>query len=97
MNDYQVKIKNQYVDDDNFAIEMGTTSPRQAWWEMPLPHCPDCDGDLVWWENGYVPGTRRCIGKMKNGHYDLQGGCGSLFSVQTAAKGRVFLRRERMY
>ena len=64
-----------------------------AWHEMPLPACPDCGGDLVWWEAGYVPGTRKCLGhEVLAGKYDPNGGCGSLFSVQ-CQDGRVVVRR----
>ncbi len=34
---------------------------------IPLPLCPDCGGDLVWWEAGYVPGTRNCVGLPHGG------------------------------
>ena len=33
-----------------------------AWWDVPLPQCPDCGDDVVWYEAGYVPGTRKCVG-----------------------------------
>lgn len=46
-------------------IDMGPLLGR-AWWEVPLPACPDCGGDLVWYEAGYVPGTRKCMGKPTN-------------------------------
>ena len=55
--------------DDGLRIEMGPVTG--AWWDVPLPACPDCGGVLVWAEAGYVPGTRACVN------------CGSLFSVQT--------------
>lgn len=59
-----------------------------AWWEVPLTGlCPDCGGDLVWWEAGYVPGTRKCLGHPvsysdQGPRYDTDGGCGSLFAVR---------------
>jgi hypothetical protein len=55
--------------DDGLRIEMGPVTT--AWYDVPLPACPDCGRTLVWAEAGYVPGTRQCAG------------CGSLFSVQT--------------
>ena len=55
--------------DDGLRIEMGTVTG--AWYNVPLPACPDCGGEVVWAEAGYVTGTRQCTG------------CGSLFSVQT--------------
>jgi len=42
-------------------IEMGFVGDG-AWWEILLPPCPKCGGDLVWYEAGYVPGTRKCMG-----------------------------------
>jgi hypothetical protein len=56
---------------DAVHVNMGLVSARTAWWDIPLPPCPDCGGELVWDEAGHVPGTRLCMG------------CGSLFSVQT--------------
>jgi len=91
MSDYEVNIGGDYTVDDGLEIDMGALAPGQAWWEMRLPDCPDCGGDLVWWEAGYVPGTRKCLGKP-----DLDGGCGSLFSVQPGG-GRAYMRRERFY
>jgi hypothetical protein len=40
-------------------IDMGLVGDR-AWWDIPLPLCPKCGGNLVWYEAGYVPGTRKC-------------------------------------
>ena len=84
MAEYQVKIRGEYADDDGFRLDMPRTEPFQAWYEIPLPACPDCGGNIVWAEAGHVPGTRQCVA------------CGSLFSVQTG-EGKVFLRRERLY
>lgn len=44
------------------AVDLGPIGDR-AWWEVPLPSCPKCGGDFVWYEAGYVPGTRKCMGK----------------------------------
>jgi hypothetical protein len=40
-------------------IDMGLVGDR-AWWDIPLPLCPTCGGNLVWFEAGYAPGTRKC-------------------------------------
>ncbi|HEX7080196.1 MAG TPA: hypothetical protein VF329_04210 [Gammaproteobacteria bacterium] len=52
-------------------IDMGTLPPNTAWWDVPLPPCPDCGGHMTWHEAGYVPGARKCVT------------CGSMFSVET--------------
>lgn len=68
-------------------VEIPAGPVTWAWWEVPLPPCPDCGGDLVWWEAGYVPGTRRCVGhpirRDDDGApvYDPESGCGSLYTV----------------
>lgn len=41
-----------------------------AWYDVPLPPCPDCGGALQWAEAGWVPGARECAA------------CGSLFAVE---------------
>lgn len=51
-------------------LDLGSTAAC-AWWELPLPPCPDCGGVLESAEAGLVPGARRCEG------------CGSLFTVET--------------
>ncbi len=84
MSEYQVKIRGEYTADDGLKIDMPKTAPYQAWYEVPLPPCPDCGGDLLWWEAGHVPGTRKC------------NSCGSLFSVQTDG-GEVYLCREKLF
>ena len=38
----------------------GEVGPEDAWWSVPLPPCPACDGTVEWAEAGQVPGTRRC-------------------------------------
>lgn len=73
--DYQVMVRGEYVADDGLSIAMVSTDLHQLWYEVPLPPCPDCGGALAWGEVGYVPGTRRCVGRSP------QGGCGSMFSV----------------
>lgn len=92
---YQVKIRGEY--------DMPRTEPFQAWYEVDLPQCPDCGGNLIWWEAMYAPGTRKCMGqpdhysKDDEPVYREENGCGSLFSVQTDDASNVFLRRERFY
>lgn len=84
-------VQGRYVSADD-AADVAVISEEKpdscGWWEVPLPPCPDCGGDLVWWEAGYVPGTRKCLGQPE-GHedglplYDQDGGCGSLFTVES--------------
>ena len=38
----------------------GEVGPQDAWWSIPLPPCPSCNGTVEWAEAGQVPGTRRC-------------------------------------
>ena len=40
-------------------IDMGLVGDR-ALWDIPLPSCPKCGGNLVWFEAGHVPGMRKC-------------------------------------
>jgi hypothetical protein len=100
MTTYIVRIRNERSDDDGWGTDLGPVPPATAWWEVQLPPCPDCGGDMVWYEAGHVPGTRRCMGAPIRRHedsrpiYDHDGGCGSMFSVQ-ASGGRVMVRRER--
>jgi len=61
VNIYVVRGEDVPCDEiDDVAIDAGPITG--AWWEVPLPRCPDCGGDLVWYEAGYVPGTRKCLG-----------------------------------
>lgn len=83
-------------------IDLGELKGK-AWWEVPLPKCPICGGDLIWWEAGYVPGTRMCAGSPisivddplypdgKRRSYDATTGCKSLYSVSVIGD-RVILR-----
>lgn len=77
-------VGGEYVSDDEAEdVSVAAAPVIGAWWDVPLPACPDCGGTLVWWEAGYVPGTRRCVGPQRaDGSHDVDGGCGSLFSVQ---------------
>ena len=57
MTAYQVRIRGRTRrQDDGLVIDMGACAPGQAWWEIPLPPCPDCGGDLVWFEAGTCQG-----------------------------------------
>ena len=106
MSDYRVRMQGETTDDDELTIDMGAIAG--AWWDVPLPACPDCGGDVVWYEAGFGPGTRKCMGQPvavvddaaypdgKRRTYDEANSCGSMFSVQTDA-GRASLRRERFY
>jgi hypothetical protein len=101
MSGYTVRIKGQPGDEDDLEIDMGRLQVDQAWWELPLPPCPDCGGDIAWDETEYVAGTRKCLGSPIDQYdddrtYSEDGGCGSIFTVRTADK-RVTLRRERFY
>ena len=94
-SDYEVLIQGEHVQDDGLQIELGALREDQAWWEVPLPPCPDCAGDLVWYEAGYTPGTRKCMGKpTQDGSYSADGGCGSFFDVEPE-HGQVVLRRSK--
>ena len=62
---------------------------------VPLPPCPDCGGDLVWYEAGYTPGTRKCMGKpTTTAHILAMAGADLLFDVE-AEHGQVVLRRSK--
>lgn len=85
-DDVEYMIRGEYVDVDSEGLEWPCGPCIASWWDVPLPPCPDCGGDVVWWEAGYVPGTRRCVGKpiRKSGGqpaYNPDGGCGSMFAV----------------
>lgn len=88
---HQVRIGGELADDDGVELDLGPLAPGEAWWDKALPPCPDCGGTVLWWEAGYVPGTRKCIST------DAKEGCGSMFSVKVTPEGRVILRRERFY
>lgn len=81
-------VRGEYVDaDESLDVEIPAGPITGAWWEVSLQGlCPDCGGDLVWWEAGHVPGTRKCLGQPIEGtgddaKYAEDGGCGSMFSV----------------
>lgn len=72
-DDDVVLYRGEYVDADDappVRIDMGFLGSTDAWWSLPLPPCPDCEGAVVWRENGYVSGARGCVE------------CGSMFSVE---------------
>lgn len=75
--------------ENDVEIDMGPVTG--TWWDVPLPPCPDCGGAVVWYEAGYVPGTRKCVGqpiREENGQkvYSEAQSCGSLFSVRTITR-----------
>ena len=82
---YQVQIGEELAADDGWQQPLVRQEETQAWWDVPLPACPDCSEELVWYEAGYVPGTRKCQG------------CGSLFHVDAEPERGLFIRRERLY
>lgn len=77
-------------------INLGAVRPEyRTWWEVPLPQCPECGGDIVWFEAGYVPGTRKCMGapidpSAERPSYHADGGCGAFYRV-TTQDGHVYL------
>ena len=102
--DHICNVRGSYKKDDNYLEVLAADTrknPAKSWWEYELPKCPDCGGDVVWWEAGFVPGTRKCVGKpvkTKDGDEEhiLENGCGSLFSVREE-EFRLIFRRERFY
>jgi hypothetical protein len=101
MNAYQVQIWGELTDDDFWELDLGQVPPETAWYEVPLPRCPDCGGDLVWDEAADGPGTCKCAGKPIGScdgrpTYCLDGGCGSVFDVD-ARRGRVTLQRKQFH
>ena len=97
---YKVNIRGVYTEDDGYRLELGKLKPGEAWHDKPLPHCPDCGGDLICCEDGYLPGTRKCVGYSRlPGHkvYAKDGGCGSMFSVRTDDQQSIYIQRERFY
>ena len=88
----RVIIKGEENENDGLSINMGPVNG--SWYDISLPPCPDCGGDVVWFEAGYVPGTRKCVGKINNnGRYAIDGGCGSFFSV-AVHDNHVYLERQ---
>lgn len=68
------RVGGAYVDAGDATavhVDLGELPEGGAWWDVPLPACPDCGRDqLVWADAGLVPGARACVG------------CGSHFSVE---------------
>lgn len=94
-DEYTTVVKGESQPDDGLRVEIAV-EPRDWWSNLQDGDCPDCGGRWVWFEAGYVPGTRKCIE------------CGSLFTVLGAqydedrgesakARGVAVLRRERFY
>jgi len=47
-------------EDTGEVTVFGEVGPWDAWWSVPLPPCPACNGKVEWAEAGRTPGTRRC-------------------------------------
>jgi hypothetical protein len=77
--DYQVIIKGELEEDDGWSVDW----PGAGWMNLQSGICPDCCGEWVWAEAGYVPGTRKCRQ------------CGSMFSAMPGRKPTI--QRERCY
>ena len=103
MDEYFVIIRGVPAKDDGWSENREGAS----WDELQRGKCPDCGGDWVWFEAGYVSGTRKCLGKPtrtmdnpsfpdgKQNTYNPCGGCGSMFS---AIPGRnPTIQRARFY
>jgi len=82
MSDYECLIEGELKEDNGLKVDMGIV--LTAWFDIPLPPCPDCGAGLAEAEAGHVPGSRKCQG------------CGSFFSVEVE-NGRAHLRRDRFY
>lgn len=86
-------------------IDLGPLGEK-AWWEVDLPPCPDCGGDIAWFEAGYAPRTRKCLGKpikveviktettgeVSLPMYNKNGGCGAMYRIDVRNK-HAFLHR----
>ena len=57
MNSYQLQIWGELTDDAHWELDLGDPPPDTEWYEVPLPRCPDCGGDLVWDEANDGPGS----------------------------------------
>lgn len=82
--DYYVVRRDTKTDDDGWEVYAGRIEPGGAWWDVPLPACPDCGGTMQWVEAHRVPGARLCAG------------CGSWFQVSMKSWG-VSVARARFY
>ncbi|KKK90722.1 hypothetical protein LCGC14_2720150 [marine sediment metagenome] len=84
----QYVVRGEYIDADDIADTEIIAGPVvTTWWDVPLPPCPDCGGDIIWYEASYVPGTRKCMGAAITAHdgmpaHNPDGGCGSMFSAE---------------
>jgi len=98
MSEYEVKIRGEYVADDGLSIRLEESAPGT----VVMPPCPDCGGDVVCSQAGYVPGTVACVGPpvgtQANGRpiYESENGCGSLLH-QAGHWGQQVLTRERFF
>jgi len=77
--DYVI-VKGNAAQDDGLDVDMGPMDG--AWWEVPLPPCPDCGGKVVRYEACCGPATRRCAA------------CGSVFNVCSRADHCHLIREQ---
>lgn len=88
---YLTQIKGERREDDGLRLEIPVDAD-DFWKNLQSGTCPDCGGTWVWWEAGYVPGTRKCLGQPVGfahnptepdpiPQFDQEGGCGSFFTV----------------
>ena len=101
MNVYQVRIWGELTHDAHGKPDLGDPPPDTEWYEVPLPRCPDCGGDLVSDEDNNGPGSLKCAGRpigSRDGRptYCVDAGCGSLFDVD-ARRDRVTLQRKQFH
>lgn len=70
-NRCEYRVRGHYVAEEDatpISVIMGPITTTL--WDVPLPPCPDCDGELVWFEAGFVPGTRLCSKCVSFFHVD---------------------------
>jgi len=82
--EYRVIQQGELTDDDGWQTQLA----GDGWEFAQNGPCPDCKGKWVWWEAGFVPGTRACATE--------HGGCGSLFRI-FRHDGHWYVGRERFY
>jgi hypothetical protein len=101
MNGHERQICGEVTDDAQWKPDLGDPPSETVWYEVSLPQCPDCGGDLVWDEANNGPGSLKCAGRRIGSRdsrptYCVDGGCGTLFDVD-ARRGRVTLQRKQFH
>jgi hypothetical protein len=101
VNAHRQHIWGELADDAQGNPDLGDPPPDTEWYEVPLPRCPDCGGDLVRDEADHGAGRLKCAGRSIGScdgrpTYCVDGGCGSLFDVD-ASRGRVTLQRKQFH